>query len=153
MISQRPPPSLSHKGYFTVGLTESLIIQDKSNIHIATHLHMYCVHHYHHHHQVVLTAQGSLILSLCLSLATCLYHPSHLVSLLNWIQCPHRADKCKSLLACQHWHVYKEFILISPDVRHISCLSYLDGLWDKWQVAVKLLFCWVLLPGFVENST
>ena len=36
---------------------------------------------------------------------------------------------------------------------NISCLSYLDRLEDKMQVAVQLLFYGLLLPGLIENST
>ena len=34
---------------------------------------------------------------------------------------------------------------------NMSCLSYLDGLQDGRQVAVQLLFCWILFPGFVKK--
>ena len=34
------------------------------------------------------------------------------------------------------------------------CFCYdLDGLWDGKQVTVQLQFCWVLLLGFVQDST
>ena len=42
-----------------------------------------------------------------------------------------------------------EFIPSSPAVPSISCSAYLDGL----LVAIQLLFCWVLLLGFVQNSS
>ena len=35
----------------------------------------------------------------------------------------------------------------------MSCSSYLNGLWDGKQLAVQLLFCEALLPGFVQDST
>ena len=35
---------------------------------------------------------------------------------------------------------------------HISCLSYFDGLWDGRQMAIQLLFCGVLLLGFIQDS-
>ena len=52
---------------------------------------MYVYHHHHH--------QGALMLQITwsLSLAVRHYHPSLLVSPLNSIQCPHRADECKFL--------------------------------------------------------
>ena len=34
----------------------------------------------------------------------------------------------------------------------LSCSSYLYGLWDGWQVTVQLLFCGVLVPGFVKKK-
>ena len=38
----------------------------------------------------------------------------------------------------------------SPAVSHWSCSFYLDALWDGKWVAVQLLFCVMLLPGFVS---
>ena len=35
-----------------------------------------------------------------------LSHPSLLVRLLDCIQCPHKADVCKSFLVGQHWHIH-----------------------------------------------
>ena len=46
-----------------------------------------------------------------------------------------------------------EFIFTSPAVLSMSCSSCFDGLSDGNQVAIQLLFCRVLLPGFVQNST
>ena len=44
------------------------------------------------------------------------------------------------------------FFLASSALLSMSHSSYLDGLWDVGIVAIKLLFCGVLLPGFVQNS-
>ena len=48
---------------------------------------------------------------------------------------------------------YHEFMPASPEVLSLSCLSHLDGLGDKKQVTVYLLFRGVLFPQFVQNST
>ena len=45
-----------------------------------------------------------------------------------------------------------EFFLASSAVPNISCLSYLDGLWDARQVAIQLLFSEVLLPGICSKQ-
>ena len=44
--------------------------------------------------------------------------------------------------------IYK-FVLGFPAM--LSMSSYLDGLWDGRPLAEQLLFCEVLLPGFVQN--
>ena len=46
-------------------------------------------------------------------------------------------------------NVSYDFVLNSPAVPSMSCLSYLDGLLDRRSVIVLLLFCDVLLPGCV----
>ena len=49
-------------------------------------------------------------------------------------------------------NVTYEFIFTSPAVSSVSCLSYLDSFRDGGLVAVQLLFCGMLLPGFVPYS-
>ena len=46
-----------------------------------------------------------------------------------------------------------EFILASSAAFRMSCSSYLDGFRDGRSVAAQLLFCGVLLPGFVQYSS
>ena len=38
-------------------------------------------------------------------------------------------------------------------VSSMFCSSYLDGLWNRRQIDILLLFCKVLLQRFVQNST
>ena len=45
-----------------------------------------------------------------------------------------------------------EFVPTSPAVPSMSCLSYLDGLWDGRLVDVQQLFCWLLLQRFVQYN-
>ena len=59
---------------------------------------------------------------------------------------------CKSLLLGQHYYDH-EFVLTLPAIYSKSCSSNLDGLWDRWLVAILLLFCGLLLPGFLQNNT
>ena len=64
------------------------------------------------------------------------------------------------MLVSQHRHIYvkeslKEYHLCvhsysSNSAPHI--LFCLECLWDGRKVAVLLLFCWLLLPGFVQDS-
>ena len=46
-----------------------------------------------------------------------------------------------------------DFVITSLTEPSMSCLSCLNSLGDGRQVDVQLLFCWVLLPEFVQNST
>ena len=50
-------------------------------------------------------------------------------------------------------NVTYEFVLASPALLCMSCSSYLNGLWDRRQVAIQLLFCGELLLRFVQDST
>ena len=94
----------------------------------------------------------------CLSLSTCLNHPSLTAGLPNCIQCSHSAyiSLCWSantgMSMCRGpWeNVNHEFVLVSPAVLHMSCLSYLEGFRDGRYVAIQLLFHGMLLPGFVK---
>ena len=45
-----------------------------------------------------------------------------------------------------------EFVLVFPALLSMSSSSYLDALWDGRLMAIQLLFCGVLLLGFVQNS-
>ena len=45
-----------------------------------------------------------------------------------------------------------EFVPASPAVPSMSGLSYCDGLLDRRQVAIQLLFCKMQLLEFVQNS-
>ena len=85
-----------------------------------------------------------------------------MVGLLGSILCPHKVDVsfCWSTniatSICMSHHkrnVADEFILAFPAVPHMSCSSYLDGLWNGRQVAVELLLYAMLLSGFVQNCT
>ena len=76
----------------------------------------------------MLIAQIPLILSPPIPIMT---------SPLDSVKCLHRADEYKSLLVGHHWHIHVqednvtyEFIFAFPAVFPMSCLSYLDGLWD-----------------------
>ena len=53
-------------------------------------------------------------LSVFPSLTVRLYQPLVRVGSLDGIQCPHRADECKSLLVGQHWCVYAWYYLPTP---------------------------------------
>ena len=61
----------------------------------------YSMNHYYHH-QGVPTARIPLALSLTIHP----YQPLLLLSPQDGIQCPNKADKCKSLLINQHWCVH-----------------------------------------------
>ena len=50
-------------------------------------------------------------------------------------------------------NVIYEFVVAYPAVLYMPFLSYMYGLYDGRLVAVQLLFCLVLLPGLVQNST
>ena len=120
-------------------------------IFIPIHKQQNFIWHYHHH-QITLIALRFLNLSRYPYLS-----PITLGSLLGCILCPHRDDVCKSLVVYQHWHVHLlEFILerclwVCHWFSCTSCSSYLNSLWDGRQVAVELLFCRVLLPGFLQD--
>ena len=76
--------------------------------------------------------------------------------ILNCIQCPYKAHVCKTgVFMCRgsQENVSNEFVSASPAVPRISCSCHLDGLWDGRQMTEQLLFCWVLLPGFIQNNT
>ena len=45
------------------------------------------------------------------------------------------------------------FVLASPAVFCMSCSALLDGFRDEKQVTVQLLFCGVLLLGFVQYNS
>ena len=88
------------------------------------------------------------------SLITRLYRPSLLVGLQGHILWRHRAVVCRFLLCLSMWsdsleYVAYEFALTSPAVSCISGSSYFDSFRDGWSVAVQLLLCGVLPPGFV----
>ena len=76
------------------------------------------------HHHVTLLVWISLNFSLCI-------HP-------DYILCGHKALIGKFLLVKLHWHVHvkgsieecHEFVLASPVVSHMFCLSYLDSFKD-----------------------
>ena len=46
-----------------------------------------------------------------------------------------------------------EFVFTSLTVSCMSCSSDLNGFRDGWLVAVQLLFCGMLLPGFVQYGS
>ena len=93
---------------------------------------------------------------------------SHLIPIIHrswkvfWAAFWVRAHVSKSLLVSVHWHVYVqesmknvcrwEIPCFSTSALHV-CSSYLIGFWNGRQVAVQLLFCGVLLLGFVQEST
>ena len=84
--------------------------------------------------------------------------PLLLLSPPDGIQGLHRANECKFLLINQHWWVCimesigKWMSLMSLSLLHQqspSCFTHLT--WTSWEIGVKLLFCRVLLPGFIQN--
>ena len=98
----------------------------------------------------------------CLSLSLIVYPnpPLHMSVFLGCILCLHKADGSTYWLAntgvsmhgSPQGNVAYGFFLASPAVPCISCASYLSGLLDGREVAIQLLFCGVLLPGFVQDS-
>ena len=92
-----------------------------------------------------------------------LYHLSFPAGLPNYILCPNRAVVDKFLLVVQHFarpceggpweNVTYEFVLTSSTASCMSCWSYLRGFRDEWSVVVQLLFCGMLLTGFVQYSS
>ena len=85
------------------------------------------------------------------------YHASLLVGPLVGIQCQHRSWTClywsansgEFMCGSSLKNFGNEFVLTSPEMSYSSSL---DGLRDGRQVALQLLFCWMLLSGFVQNS-
>ena len=57
---------------------------------------------------------------------------------------------CSSMSRDSQEYIAYEFVLISPAVSSISGSSNLDSFRNGWHVAVQLLFCGVLPPGFVQ---
>ena len=110
--------------------------------------------YHHHYHQHVLKVQIPLSFSHYLSLLVISFGKFSRwrpVSTQNWWMWIFAGQ---STLMCPCVGVHRRtshyFILTSP---RLPSSSYLDGLWDVWWVAVQLLFCRVLLPGFVHNNT
>ena len=99
----------------------------------------------------------SLSLSLSLSLSPHLYHLSLLAGLLDCILCPYRGDVSYSLLVGNTGTSIREHdvgvVFTSPTGTRMSCSYYSDSFWDRRQVAVQMLFCWMFLLGFVQDST
>ena len=98
-----------------------------------------------------------LFLSLSLFIAIRPYWPSQFVSPLEGSQCLHRADNFFSSCLSAHtsgWKSVRELHLsVRPYFACMSCLFYFDDFRDWWQMALQILLCKVLLPGFVQNST
>ena len=116
-------------------------------------------HHYHHHHQIMPIVQIPLTFLLIIHLYE---QPLLMVGSLDSIPCLYRADECKlcqsantgvSMWRSPQENFTYEFNPVSPAVPSMSCLSYLDGLWDGRQMAIQLLFCGLFLSIFVQNST
>ena len=81
----------------------------------------------------------SLSLSLSLSLAICPYCQSLVEVPLHGIHSLHWDDECEFLLVGEHWlpmwmNPLEDFVnefIFSPEVeRSMSCVSYLNSLWD-----------------------
>ena len=49
-------------------------------------------------------------------------------------------------------NVVYQSALTSTAISSMICSSSWDDLWDGNYVAVQIPFCWVLLPGFIQNS-
>ena len=92
------------------------------------------------------------------SLAIHLYHPLLLTGLLDFILCPYRVVGDKVLLVDQHLHVHMKGSIgehhlwdrpyFSRSILYV--LFFLFGWFKRWEVGgVQLLFCRMLLPGFV----
>ena len=86
-----------------------------------------------------------------LSLALCLY-PTLLASPLDFILCPYRAviyrfllvwssNTCAAVQRGLYENMALEFVLTSPIMSYMYCLSSFDGFRDGRSVAVQLLFC------------
>ena len=81
------------------------------------------------------------------------HHPILLAGLLDYIQYPYWANVCKSMCKNPYEKVAYEFFLIFPAVLSMSCSYYLNCLWVERQVAIQLLFYWMLVLRFVQNSS
>ena len=87
----------------------------------------------------------------CLCLCPSIHpnHPSLQAGSRGNILCPHRksvnlwrsANTCTSVCRSSSDNFAYEFIFASPAVLCMSCLSHLNGLWDRRQVSVQQLFC------------
>ena len=60
---------------------------------------------------------------------------------------------CSSMWKGSPEYIAYEFFLTSPALSHMSGLSNLDSFRDEWLVVVRLLFCGVLPPGFVQDCS
>ena len=103
---------------------------------------------YHHHHVVPLTwisltlSRHSSLLSITpsrSSKATFCVHAELLY-----------VNSSSSVWRDPSENITYEFVLTSPEVSHRSCSSNMDGFRDGQWMAVQLLFCGVLPPGFVQ---
>ena len=56
-------------------------------------------------------------------------------------------------LECQSVRITYEFVFSSLALTKMSYLYFMDVLWDGWLVVEQLMFCMVLIQGFVQNST
>ena len=129
-----------------------LVIKIK-HIPFAPDYYRYHTHHHHHHHH------QDIHVPLSLSPSISLYYTSFLVSSLDDIQCPHinvtvfadQADASLSFLGVNK-RMFPMSSSLFPQQRLVSWSSYLDGLWDKWWEPVHLLFCRVLIPGYIQNN-
>ena len=88
---------------------------------------------------------------------TCFYYLPLPADLLVYVQCPYWPVVDKFLLDSQNVRVKGSIgelhLLVCPYFSRsvsLSCSSYLDGFRDWRLVAVQLLFCRMLLLGFVE---
>ena len=89
-----------------------------------------------------------------LSHAIRLYRPSLLADLPGYILSPYSVVVDKFLLVVRvKEYITYQFVLTSPAVSRMSCSSNLDSFLDGWLFAVKLLFCGMLPPGFVQYSS
>ena len=99
----------------------------------------------------------SLPPSLSLSLAIRPNHRTFVANILDSNQCPYRAGVSLSCAATTRESMHSsllenvtyKFFSNFPVVFRMSCSSYWFGRW----VAIQLLFCDVLLRGFVQNNT
>ena len=92
---------------------------------------------------------------LWLSLAVYLYSPLKLEGPLDYILCPTESS-CRSswsfIWRVPRENIAYELILTSLAISSMSCSSDLNGFRDGRSVAIQLLFCGMLLSGFVYSS-
>ena len=116
------------------------------------HVYIYIYIYRCHHHHVALPAQISLTLLRHSSLSSrqVFKATSCIDTELLYIGSSLSSCLCSSMRRGPQMYVVYEFVLTPPEVPRMSGSSKLDSFCDGWQVAVQLLFCGVLPPGFIQ---
>ena len=114
-----------------------------------------CMHHNYRIVQIVVWSLSTLSHHQSLSpIAHGKLSRLHPVSAQSWYICLSLSPNTgTSMCRNQLKNITYEFVLTSPAVPSRYRSSYLHCLFDGSQEVVQLLFCRVLLPGFVQNST